>query len=165
MMQFFKGEENIHLILAFIFDPNMYNPTYLWAEKHPEIATTTPNTNKNFYKQGVSPPSDDPSKLNAMTMRSHKLTEVLSDSRNFRNIYFSNVEYVNIVFKQAYELFKREGRWGNLNHIGKLLNGILMYEQQACLFNIFSYNILFHMIDNIFNSFMFDIVAGIFSIS
>lgn len=63
-----------------------------------------------------------------MTLRSYKLTEVLCDSRNFRNIYFGNVEYVNIVFKQAYDFFKSNDKWGNLNHIGKLLDGILMYE-------------------------------------
>jgi hypothetical protein len=101
-MQFFKNEDNIEIALAFICDPCLYPPTSNWMKYYPDLKTDKPNMNPKYYKLDITFPPLKSEIICAMMMRSYKMLQVLSNSKNFKTIYYGYNNFINIGSNQYY---------------------------------------------------------------
>jgi len=85
MIDFFKLDDNVELILNFIMEPLLNRPSVLWVRNYPRLNKDTPCRDIKAYKLGHNAILDqEVPVINAIMMRSYKLLTILSERRNLR---------------------------------------------------------------------------------
>lgn len=97
MLNFFKLEENIELILDFVLDPLVNLPTKIWVKTYPRIKRDQPLRDMRAFKLKVNPIFElEPRMINAIMMRSYKLIHILTERRNLRVVFNAYPEFFEL---------------------------------------------------------------------
>ncbi len=91
MKTFFRKEENIDIILNFIFDAKLHQIGSIWLKNFPSLRDDTPLKDSKAYKSNFQPylENEKPENINAYTFRSYRLLQIIKDRKNFRFIHNS----------------------------------------------------------------------------
>ncbi|KAL4444786.1 hypothetical protein ABPG74_015994 [Tetrahymena malaccensis] len=155
MMNFFKQEQNVRLFLNFVFYPENAEPQNFWTNLYPSLKKLNKNAkNINFYKinshQKILEFKDEI--FNIQNFRSYKIIQILKQRQNMRIILNCFPQF----FTVAYDFSS-----GNLNHVAKLIEIMIEFDQDQALLNMVSFNVMFNLLEYIYNPYIFEIVFGI----
>ncbi|EAR91740.2 hypothetical protein TTHERM_00805860 (macronuclear) [Tetrahymena thermophila SB210] len=161
MLNFFKLEENIELILDFIIDPLVNLPTKIWAKTYPRIKRDQPLRDMRGFKHGINRILElDPVTINAIMMRSYKLIHILSERKNLRVVCNAYPDFFEFAYLKIYEFF-RSNEQANLYHVGKLIDSFIKFTPDYSFYFIMLNNLMFNMIDYIYNPQINQVLNGI----
>ncbi|KAL4493619.1 hypothetical protein ABPG72_004112 [Tetrahymena utriculariae] len=184
MMNFFKQEQNVRLFLNFVFYPENAEPQNFWTNLYPFLKKLNKNAKHiNYYKinshQKILEFKDEI--FNIQNFRSYKIVQILKQRQNMRIIlncfpqfftvackqiyfyYFTN-QLINLsinLVQLMYDFFLDDFSSGNLNHVAKLIEIMIEFDQDQALLNMVSFNVMFNLLEYIYNPYIFEIIFGI----
>ncbi|EAR85189.2 hypothetical protein TTHERM_00486400 (macronuclear) [Tetrahymena thermophila SB210] len=164
MMNFFKQEQNVRLFLNFVFYPENAEPQNFWTNLYPQLKKLNKNAkNIKFYKinshQKILELKDE--MFNIQNFRSYKIIQILKQRQNMRIILNCFPQFFTVTFQLMYDFFLDDFSSGNLNHVAKLIEIMIEFDQDQALLNMVSFNVMFNLLEYIYNPYIFEIVFGI----
>lgn len=135
MINFFRREENVDMILSFIMTPREVPLSDTWKEAYPDYKNIdiSDHYNEDMARQFSTSYLGELAlkQMQFYYLRSFKATEALTLYSNFRFILNSNPNFIDTFFKKLYQdVFKsRRTSICNFDHVARMI--MFMMEKES----------------------------------
>lgn len=151
MMNYFRKEENLILMLDFIFNPFSVPIMEIWVKKYPEISHFDKEKHINPEMRENLKTLNDPFFLkyyNHFYFRSYRTMVALTLIANYRFVFNSAPGFVDSFFRKVSEdlLDNTESCDANIDHIASIIMSLLAWEPLATINYFIYYNLPYHFI-------------------